>query len=317
MATLAATHPARAQGAREIKIGISSTSFGTAGPRIAKEMGLFAKHGLDARFIVLESGNAATAALISGSIDFSMAGPGDLIAAQARGQKVAVVLNTAGGFTASVVLSKTVIDRLAIAVEAPVMQRLKALDGILLASPAATSSYTASIRNATKEAGVKARFTYMAQPAMVAALERGAIDGYVSGAPFWALSVIRGNGVVWISGPKGDLPTSVTPASSGTTQAMRAYAAANPEIVKALREAWADFGGAVRERPQDVKAAVLKIYPDLDGRTLDLLYPSESLAWIAPAATAADMAHEIDFMKMSGLSMPGIETIDLAGMLVP
>ena len=62
-----------------------------------------------------------------------------LDAARARGQNVVIVGNFYRGLSASVVLSKTVADKLNVTANAPVQQRLRALDGLTIASPSATS----------------------------------------------------------------------------------------------------------------------------------------------------------------------------------
>ena len=157
----------------------------------------------------------------------------------------------------------------------------------------------------------------MAQPAMTAALESGAIQGYIAGAPFWAVPVVRGSGVLWISGPKGELPSEYTPASASGLQAMRDAAEANSDVMKRLAAVQADLARAIDERPADVKAAVARLYPDLDAKTLDLLFASESRAWKARPLTAKDMAHEVAFVKLNGVQLPQIDSIDPASMLFP
>lgn len=82
-----------AQPSQDVRIPISSVSFATAPARIAKEMGLFEKHGINARIVTMDSANASISALISGSVDVTVAGPGELIAANARGQKLIVIAN--------------------------------------------------------------------------------------------------------------------------------------------------------------------------------------------------------------------------------
>jgi ABC-type nitrate/sulfonate/bicarbonate transport system substrate-binding protein len=306
---------ASAEPPREITIGLSSATFGTAAARIAKEMGLYEKHGLDARFMVMDNSGVATSAVISGSLKLALSGPGDLVAAQARGQKVVVVANTFAGSSGTLVLSRKVADRLGVSPSAPVMARLKALDGLVIATTGAAGATSVSFRTATRAAGATMRYTYMAQPAMVAALENGAIDGYVASAPIWAPPVIKGFGVVWISGPRGDLPAEFIPASSGHMQAMRDFAAANPDLMRSLVAIFSDVAKAVEERPAEVKAIVAKLFPDLDGPTLDLLFAAESRAWMVRPPTVEEMAHEIAFVKAAGNPVPGIDGIDPAAML--
>jgi len=312
----ALTSSAVAAPVQEITIGLSSATFGTAAARVAKEMGLYEKYGLEPKFVVLDNSGVATSAVISGSLKFALSGPSDMIVAQAHGQKVAVVTTTYAGSAGTLVLSKKVADRLAVLPSAPVAERLKALDGLVIALTGASGVTPVSFRSAAKAAGAAPRFTYIAQPAMPAALANGAIDGFVASAPVWAQPVLKGTGVLWISGPRGDLPEAFTPAASGDMQTMRSTAEANPELMLKLVAVFADFARAVDERPDAVKAGVAKLFPDLDAATLELLFASESRAWRVKPPTLAEMAHEIAFMKASGVDIPDIDKVDPASMLL-
>ncbi len=220
--------PGSAAELQDVTIPISSTSFATAGVRVAKELGLFEKNGLAARFVVMDSANGATAALISGAAQIVQSGPGELVAARSRLQPVVAGADLYKGLSASLVLSADAVRRSGTDPAATIDQRLKALDGMVIASPSATSSYTVAFRLAAESVGAKIRFTTMAQPAMAAALQAGAIGGMISGAPFWSVPVASGAGVLWISGPRGDLPPQYTPASSVSIQALESTVRSNP-----------------------------------------------------------------------------------------
>lgn len=300
----------------EFSIGLGSASFATVAARIAGELGLFEKHGLAARFIVMDSASAATTALIASSVAGAVSGPGELVVAQARGQKVVAVANTYAGLSGSLVLSKAVADRLGVSPAAPVAERLKALEGLTIGVPSATGAYTVAFRSAARDVGANVRFAYMAQPAMVAALESGAIQGYVGGAPFWALPVVKGSGVLWISGPKAELPAANMPVSSSNLQIMRGYAEAHPDVARDLAAVFDDLGQALDTQPAAVKAIVARLYPDLDRPTLELLFAAESPAWKTKAPTTADMVREIAFVKLSGVTLPQADSLDPAGLFL-
>ena len=68
--------------------------------------------------------------------------------AHARGLKVVVLANTYAGFSGTLVLSKSVVDKLGVSPTAPIAQRLKALDGLVIGSPSATGAYTVTARAA-------------------------------------------------------------------------------------------------------------------------------------------------------------------------
>lgn len=306
-----------AQSPREVSIGLSSTSFAPAPARLADQMGIFAKHGLAPKFVMTDSGSAATAALLSNSVDAIVGGPGEHVAAVARGQDIVAVANVYQGLAGSLILSKAAVEKIGVAPDAPVPERLRALDGLLIGSPSATSSYTVAVRSAAESEGATIRSTYMAQTVTPGAMEKGAIDGFIAGAPIWSVPVVGGNGVLWLSGPAGDFPPQFAPASSTSIQMTRPTAEANPDLVEGFRNVFADFVAAVKERPEEVKAAVAAFYPDLTPETIDLLFEGEAVAWAANPLTVEDMQHEIDFVKTGGANIPGLDQIDPASMLLP
>jgi ABC-type nitrate/sulfonate/bicarbonate transport system substrate-binding protein len=307
----------RAQTLQEVTIALSSYSFGTAGARMAKDMGLFEKHGIDAKLVLMDTANATTSALISGSMKVALSGSGELVVAQARGQKVVAIVNTFAGLSASIVLSKATVDKLGISPSAPLADRLKALDGLLIASTSPTSTATVSFKTAAQKAGATIRFTYMGQPAMAAALESGAVQGYSAAAPFWAIPVTKGIGMLWIGGPRGELPPESTPASAGNMQVMRDFAEANPDLVGRLVAVFDDLTEFIDKQPAKAQQRLATLYPDIDEKTLALLFQSESYGWRTKHLTVADMIKEIDFVKLGGAQIPGLDKIDPAALIYP
>lgn len=315
-ALLATQGAASAQALREVTIGLASASLTGGSARIVKDMGLFEKNGLNAKVPVMDSGSAAVAALVSRSVQFAISGPGDLIAPNTQGQNVVAVANTYSGFGAGVVIAKSVADKLGVKPDAPVKDRLKALDGLIIGTSSATSISTVSLKGAAAAAGANVRFTYMAQPAYLAALESGAIHGHIGGAPFWAKPVIRGSGVLWLNGPKGEFPSDNAPLISAVVMAMRDTAQADPDLIRRIRASFADLGKAVEERPADVKASMARLYPDLDQQTIDILFDTEAGSWKSPPITVEEMAHEIAYVKMSGQVPSGIDSITPQSLLL-
>jgi ABC-type nitrate/sulfonate/bicarbonate transport system substrate-binding protein len=287
-------------------------------PRLTFEMGFFARNGLQVKMPVLDSAAVATAALVSGSVKAIQAGPGELVAAQARGQKAVAIAVAYAGFAQSTVISKAAAAKVKVSPTAPVVERLKALDGLAIASASATSGATVALRlAAAKMAGINIRWVYIAQSNYASAMEQGAIDGFIGSAPYSTLSVAKGLGVGWINGPGGDLPEEYTPANAGLVMVMRDFAESNPDVIRRLVASFADFSKAVAERPADVKATISRLYPDLDPPTLDLFYSTESRAWKAKPLTTKDMEHEIAFVKESGTNLPNLDLIQPAAMIFP
>ena len=80
--------------------------------------------------------------------------------------------------------------------------------------------------------------------------------------------------------------------------------------------AFEDFQVAVKDRPADVKAAIARLFPRIDARTLDFLYETESAGFRPKPLSEADMAHEIEMLKASGSPIPQIETIKPADLIL-
>jgi ABC-type nitrate/sulfonate/bicarbonate transport system substrate-binding protein len=299
---------------QDVKLAVSSTSFVLGGVKIGEQAGLFTRNGLALKIVVMESGNAALAATISGSVPFSVAGPPDVLTARARGQDLVIVASLYAGFAGSVVLGKSVADKLGVVPTAPVKERLRALDGLLLAVPSATSVLVAPVREGAAESGAKVRLVYMAQGAMSAALETNAIQGMIASYPFAGTPVLRGTGVLWISGPGGEFPADVAPASSSTVQATSAFVKSNAETVRRLQQSLIAIAGFIESEPGAAKRALAAGYPDLAQQDVDLAFQQQWKNWTKPFLTEADMRQELKLL-IASTHAPGLERLDPASAL--
>lgn len=192
---------------------------------------------------------------------------------------------------------------------APVPDRLHALDGLTIAVPSATSVLLAPVKEGAARTGANARFTYMAQPAMPAALESGAIQGFVASFPFAGTPVLRGTGVIWINGPGGELPTDLVPSSSSVLQATRTYIKANQATVQRLQQSIVDIAGFIEKDQAAAKRALAARYPQLSAREIDLAFDRQWQNWTKPFLTAADMRQELKLLKAS-MQAPGLDNLD-------
>jgi ABC-type nitrate/sulfonate/bicarbonate transport system substrate-binding protein len=126
---------------------------------------------------------------------------------------------------------------------------------------------------------------------------------------------------MWISGPRGDLPPQMRPRSTAVILTMRETADADPATVRKVVAALSDFVEALDSRPNEVKAAVAKVMPNLDAATLDLVFPDEAVAWKAKPLTSEDLTHEINYVKTyaatAGTLLPQIDSVTPATLLYP
>ena len=313
--TLASATAASAQQLREVSMGLSSTSFVTFPAYAASELGLFKKHGLDVKMTVMTDASIATSALIGGSIDTIAAAASDAVAATLNGQEIVVFENLYNGFSGSLIFSKATAEKLGVSPTAPVADKLKALKGLIIASPSASSNFTLAPRGAAKSVGADVRFAYVGQPAMAAALKSSAVQGFVASAPLWVQAVNDGDGVIWLSGPKGEFERQFTPASASLMEARRDYAQAHPDVIRDMKAGFADFVDLVKKDPDQIKQLMKKRYPSLDDKMVGLLFEAEAEAWKAVPYGAADMAHDIEYIIAGGLKLPNIEKLDPASLI--
>jgi ABC-type nitrate/sulfonate/bicarbonate transport system substrate-binding protein len=314
-AFLAVAAPLAAAPLEELPMGLGSGSLVGGSARIAKELGLFEKHGFDARLVVMDNGSAAAAGMAGGSFRVVVCGPADLISLRAHGQDVLAVEPTYVGLGVNLILDKALAAKLGVSPSAPVQERLKALDGLVIGTTSPTTVATVSLKQAAEAAGAKIRFAYLTQPAFFAALQTGAIQGHIGGAPFWAPSIIQGVGIQWINGSKGEFPPQFAPGISSLLATRADVAKSDPDFVRRVAAVFVDLGRAVKEHPPDVKAAIAKLYPAFDAKTIDLLFDSEAGAWVTAPITAQQIAHEIVMLKATGAAPSDVDKIDPASMV--
>ena len=313
LAAMAAVRPGQAAGTK-VTLAVSSNSLAYGGLNIARKAGLFERNGIEPTISVMDSGSAAMAAVLSGSVEFCAASLGEVLAARVRGQAVVVVANMYRGLSGSLVLARTVADRLALPTGASLEARLKALDGLTVATPSATSSYTFPFRIVGQSVGVQPRFVYMGQPAMLAALQAGAIQGMIAGAPFSTLAVSTGAGTMWINGPAAELPADALPTSSACIETSQAYAQAHPEVLAGIRATFDALGRFIKDEPAAAQAMLASAYPQLDAAVIADIFRNDGPNWARPAMSLDDVRHEITLQQRAGV-LKNVESVDPASVL--
>ena len=306
----------RARAATPATLAVSSTTLAYGGLRIALGAGLYARNGIDLKVTVMDSGNAALAAVLGGSVAFASAGPGEVLAARMHGQDIVIVLNFYRGLLASLILSKATAAKTGVAPNAPLEKRLHALDGLTIALPSPTSSVLQPYKAAAEGVGAKMKYAYMTQAATVAALQAGAVEGGLLVPPFSLAALANGSGIIWINGPRSELPADVSPTSSVCAQTTSAYAKANPTVIAAMRQTAKDLGVFLRERPQDALTHLMHAYPSLDEASAKALLIENTPNWSNPTLSVDDIKQEISILVRAN-GLPGVEKVDPAAVLWP
>jgi ABC-type nitrate/sulfonate/bicarbonate transport system substrate-binding protein len=305
--------PARA--AEQAVVTLSSTSYANAAIFMAEKLGLFAKHGVALKLVVVDSGSLAVSALLSGSAQYTASGVSDALAAAAHGQSLKLVANVYHGLSGSVIIGKAAAQRLGLSEKSPLDARRKALVGLSVAIPSATSSYVPPTVGAAMLAGGKPDLVYMAQPTMVAALQAGAVQAIMCGSPFWEPAVTGGFGSILLDGPAGEFPADDAPVSTTALITTGDHVRSDPAQVKAVQAALADLADLIRSDPQRAEAGLAQAYPKLDSATLTLGFKRNSANWAHPGFDAADVQHELAIM-MKNRPMPGLNAVKPQDLLI-
>jgi NitT/TauT family transport system substrate-binding protein len=172
---LAFTEEAIAQQRRKALVAYVAPGITQTLPWIAKEAGLFAKHGIDAEVILLTGSPRLIQTLIAGDIDYALGGTSSVLRARFRSPDPMIIATTTN-FSGQRVLLRP---------ESP-LQRLQDLKGKIVGVTQYGSQGDTFLRDALKKVGLKpdADVSILQMggiPQVGAALMAGKIDAGISG----------------------------------------------------------------------------------------------------------------------------------------
>jgi ABC-type nitrate/sulfonate/bicarbonate transport system substrate-binding protein len=225
----------------DIVIAMPNFTFTSTPNLIAEELGLWAKHGLNAKIVQIQ-GVGATNAVIAGSADFAQAGGSTLTRAATRGQRLLAIANTAERNIVMITMRKEVAAAAGFDAKAPLEKRAAVLRGKTFGVGAINANPHAYLMAVAARAGIGQdglRVTALEGNAMWAAFQSRQIDG-MSNSPPWPLKpVVEGLSVVVASGPDGDPPNAINFAYN--------VVVAKPETCEKRRPICVAMGQVVKE----------------------------------------------------------------------
>jgi ABC-type nitrate/sulfonate/bicarbonate transport system substrate-binding protein len=288
---------------------IPSLSANQALGFIALKAGIFKKNGLNVKTVNAGTGALAVEALTGGSGQFVVTGSADLFSAAKSGQHLYILAKASSGLSTQIVLTSAGVKATGLTASAPLAQRIKALNGLTIASPSAASSWTAQAAKAAATQGATIKFTYVQENSMAAAMQAGKIDGLVAAPPWSTEALYAKTGTLWLSGPGGTFPGGYAVSSYGdplvaTTQA---YGNAHPKVTEEFTKSILQAGALLSSQPAQAAAYVKQVaYPTMSeaefqqvwAATMPLLHtPSLSLQSLT-ATLALDGDSTLDATAM-------------------
>ncbi|GII65931.1 ABC transporter substrate-binding protein [Sphaerisporangium krabiense] len=249
-----------AGGTTTVKVGIIPT-IDVAPLYLAKQKGFFTEHGLELELKEVQTGAAATAAVMSGEYQFGFAAPVPEIQAQAKGLPITVI---AGAIAQGDPLSQAIVVRKGSPIKA-----IGDLAGKTVAVNALQGVNDLVLRAAMEKAGGdpgSLKFLPLPYPDMRAALDGGRVDAAFLIEPFLSGASAAGDEVV-LRNPQGDLAGKGTAFS--TYFSSRSYVAEHAktvdDFVAALREA-NEYAQAHPDEVRKIIPTFTAIKPDVAAR---------------------------------------------------
>jgi NitT/TauT family transport system substrate-binding protein len=188
-----ASSPAFAAPLEKVSIAVPSRSMNYLNVFLAE--GFVAQEGVKAEITAVESGSRAAAALAGGSAHFAVLAVNEVVNVVAQGQKIIAVAALQNGNAIQLVVSKRVSESKGVSADTPLSKRINALRGLKIAVTTPGSSTDQTLKYLLSlekiDPARELDIINLNNPsAMLAALQRGQIDGFVHAPPNTTQAVV-------------------------------------------------------------------------------------------------------------------------------
>jgi len=252
---------------------------------VAEAAGLFAKDGIAIEWVDVGAGSRQIAAVASRSADFAVVGMQPSISARENGADLVAVGALFNAYPIQLVLSKAGMEKTGIKPGMAIDDVVQNLKAVTIGVTGIGSTTDVLLRSWLVKRGVNPDDAITIQPlanpaAMYAALEQGAVDGVMLGAPWPEKAEATGTGSIIVDPLKGGIPelegvpyTAII-ASGGLVKE-------KPEIVGKVVHALTEAMKLTAAEPEKVGAMLKSYFPD----TEDAIYQAFESRYRAQAAT--------------------------------
>ncbi len=284
----AATPPAQADEIDQIVLAYPGFALSLADIFIADDLDLWTRHGLRVMEVQI-AGVGSINAVISGSVDFAEASALSTTRAAARGQKLLIIASLHTRPMVQVSLRKTLADAAGIGPDTPFEKRGIALKGRTIVVDTINSVVHAYVRLIAVRAGIDPDLVRVApmQPLdMMAAYEKGQVDGVSQTLPWPMKPVQDGTAVMIGDGPKGE-PVDMNPSVNTVVVTQADTCEKRPAVCMKVGQTFAEIVAIIKDRPDVARAIFKKHFDTLDGKLMDAAFDEVRLATARPPVTSA------------------------------
>jgi ABC-type nitrate/sulfonate/bicarbonate transport system substrate-binding protein len=257
-------------------LSLPAINLGFLSRFVADDEGLWKKEGIDVTVQVIQ-GVGSTNAVIAGSIDFAYASAATITRAKARGQNLVALATQSQESGETIVIRKSIADAAHFDPNASLKERGKILQGHSFAIGGAGAIPDVVLKVIAMEAGVPAASVTtapMSPDAQIAAFDRGAVDGFVSGPPFTQIATVAGTAVIVSDTTKRE-PIDYSPVSSGLVLARADFCPAHKSICTKFMRGVVDALTFIKTHKTETLAIMKKHFSAFDEEVLSAAYDDE------------------------------------------
>lgn len=227
---------------------------------VAADQGFFAQEGLEVEHLNAPAANSMTA-VISGNAQ-TAAATVHLITARARGEKLKAFVPLQVQFSTSMVLSKKALERTGITPDMAVNDKIRRFKDLRIGITSPGSTIDALLRSLINSVGLRADQDVKLVPfgsegvPMLAALERGALDGFMYVPPWPEEAVERGLGEIVLNPIAGEVK-EIEGLSYLAYYAREDWLKSNPDVALRFTRA---IGKAIRYIHRNPESAIDNVH---------------------------------------------------------
>ena len=302
---LAATQAARAE-LQPVTMAMPSEGLAYSLAYIADAKGLWAKHGIDMREVLI-AGIGATNAVIAGSVDVSHASGASLTRAAARGQKLLAIVAVLDRASVEIVLRKEVAEAAHFAPHAPLAERAKVLKGRTISIDAINSIDDIFVRVIAKRGGLEQdsiRLAVLKADNALAAIGTQQIDGMAMSPPWPQSAMLERGAVLVASGLDGDPPDYV-PLTTTVVLTKPETCEKRRVVCEGVGQAMKDASQILHGQPAEAEAILAKRLPTMDAKLIAAVLEKIRKATPDPLAVTQKALENAERMNVdAGLLKP-------------
>lgn len=245
---------------------------------IADRAGFFKEEGLQLEIVDVNSGPRQTAALMGGSALFAPLGLIHEIKIISEGGNLVAASNLFATLDMHIVLSKDAIAKTGIKQSMSVDEKIKLMKGLRFGITSPGSTTDTAIRTMLKSRGVEPDQALQLQPVgggsnMLAALEKGTIDGFIWSAPQPQVAANRGLGEIIIE-PFGGKVTEMNGVPYLVMAVNGATFKQNEDEIRRTIRALTKAMKFAHEKPDEALKIVAAHFPNFDQEILRQVWPN-------------------------------------------